>query len=159
MKTIQINDFITPKTKNKQWKLLKEIYNKFLKEDLSFHYLFEPELIIRLENEEIINKIKEYLNKKHFIFEVYSYPNPKKNRYFGESEKIMQKYNDLFLAIFHQMSLFYMIADQKDQPQFRERVVHIMYNSAQTNMVDEAYRLGNMAVGRGITAGQYMNKV
>jgi hypothetical protein len=121
MITIEIQDRNV--TANK--KLIKKIF-KQLPRNAYFHFLFEPELIIRVKNKER-KCIIDYLKRKNIQYRVYSYPFPKKG--FGESKKsVIYKYQDEFKELFHYGSLLTIKQKNKDKFFIIERHSHTFLN-------------------------------
>lgn len=123
MKTIHI------KKKNlaSNHKLIHALYKKILKHDHGFHYLIEPELIIRTGSLFTERVVCEYLHKKKIEYDTYDYPVSKKG--YGEDKKsVMTKYSKEMLVILHWLSILSLKANYKDYLKLFERITHCALN-------------------------------
>jgi hypothetical protein len=64
--------------------LAKELFDYTLKDDPDFHYLFEPDLVLRITTEPCLTKAKSLLQTKNIAFKEYDYPFPTKAGEYGE---------------------------------------------------------------------------
>lgn len=129
--------------------LIKELYSNFLKDDPLFHFFFEPDLIIRISSNEVLEKIKASLKQKHIEFLVYAYPVPAPNadRYcYGENEggPVMENL-DLYLTIFHAHAIAALTLSPDRHEIYMERVNHTMCNMAGYSRHAEAEKLVELA--------------
>ena len=159
MKTIQINEFTTKMEKKKLEKLLRELYINFLQDDESFYFLFEPELIIRTENKGKISLIAKYLGERKYLYEIYSYPKARNKWHYDESSKVILKYLNTFNKLFHEISLLYLslFSMPEEKAEFRERIIHILYNMDGFDYYSEARALANHALNRAIIFGSIIS--
>jgi hypothetical protein len=158
MKTIHILEYQTTDKNNtigindegmkKQKELIKELFSRFLKDDSIFHFLYEPELIIRIESLKCLNEIKEYLDDNNISYIEYDYPFPPnpQNRQFGEDPKgIIAKNFSLFLPIFHSNAIVALEMNGEDHFNYLERVIHTACNSKAYNHIAEGLILKSLA--------------
>jgi hypothetical protein len=126
MKTIEIKP-LTNKTK-----LIKTLYKKFLYKDTKFHYLFEPQLIIRTNKSKLIT---DYLKLKKIDYTTYPYPYAKRG--FGESKhnNYLQKESE---KLYHLQSVFVLKSKKKDVGYFLNRIHHCFLNMMNYDFYDES---------------------
>lgn len=136
MQTIHIKNFVPllegnavytsdiPKLKN----LIRELYDHALKEDPVFHFFFEPEIIIRIESKDCLEKVKSFLREKSIFFEEYDYPFPPEGKFGEGKESIVARYLDLFLPLFHANSVAAITLSEDEHAHYLERLVHTAFN-------------------------------
>jgi hypothetical protein len=130
--------------------MILELYNKFLKNDTLLHYFFEPDLIIRVSNNEVREQIKNYLSSKNISYEVYDYPSPpqaeNKKRY-GEHEDgvVIQRLYDVYLPLFHLNAVAALTMDEFDKMNYLERSTHTFCNMTGQTRLEEAETLSYLA--------------
>lgn len=112
---------------NTNMKLMKILFKKFLYLDHSFHYLIEPELIIRTGNKNSIDSIRKYLENHKVYYSIYDWPYPKKGYGEGKGE-ITVKYQNVLLPIYNLLSKLALKAPYKDYLKVYERISHCMLN-------------------------------
>ncbi len=151
MKTIHIEEKIPLHQK----RLLKDLYKKFLYKDPLFHYFIEPELIIRVSKEKVLNEIKDYLKKEHLLFYVYDYPKPKHKDQYGENIKAILRNFDTFAKVFHEISLFNLNLKDNDKIIMKERFIHALYNTDFYDAWKEAGEINGLGLRRAFIAGLY----
>jgi len=136
MKTLHIKNYmnvlpdgaVTIEDAQKSQDLIKDLYDKFLKDDPKFHFFFEPELIIRISSTDCLCKVKSYLNQNDIEFVEYDYPFPLDGKY-GETENgIVARNFDLFVTIFHTNAISALTMDEEDFFDYIERVIHTAFN-------------------------------
>lgn len=149
-----INDLDTKKN------LMKELYDSILKHDNKFHYFFEPDLIIRIDSSECLDKVKKHLTLKKIKFVEYDYPIPKNSHLevneskkiycYGEQDnKIVQENLDLFLTIFHAHSIAAITLNNDDHFEYMERTIHTCFNPRGYSRQDECDNLVRLASYKG----------
>jgi hypothetical protein len=131
--------------------LIKELYGKFLREDPLFHFLFEPDLIIRISNNKVLNEIKGFLEQADIDFDIYDYPLPVPNaakRRFGENEggPIIEKLYDVYLPLFHLNAIAALTMNEDEQGVYIERANHTFYNMLGNSRQEEADKLLLLAI-------------
>jgi hypothetical protein len=139
--------------------LIQELYKNFLIKDPLFHFLYEPDLIIRISVSEVLEGIKKFLTERRINFTTYAYPHPERSinnvRCYGEDrEGVVAEYlYDLFLPAFHTNSIAALILPDDRQLPFIERVSHTFFNMTgstheeeATNMLFLAYRRSSETV-------------
>jgi hypothetical protein len=131
MKTIEF-DIKHFKKKKQMIQMVKALYKRGLENDPKFHFLFEPNLIIRTS---IPEKIIKILNKENWVYKVYDYPYPKKG--FGESKKWknIQKYMEELL---HLQSTAVLNFNKTETKWFANRLHHTFLNMLFMEYYDEA---------------------
>lgn len=108
--------------------LVKELYEHALKDDPSFHFFFEPEIIVRISSEECLKKVKTFLEDRRIEFEEYDYPFPPPGKFGEGRDGIVARNLDLFLTVFHAHSVAAITMDEDDHFQYLERVIHTAFN-------------------------------
>lgn len=117
--------------------LLKAWYKYILKYDNNFHFLFEPNLILRTS---YVREIKHELNKLKLDYKIYDYPYPKKG--FGESEKYKTIQKELE-KILHLQSICALTYKKRDIEFFSNRLHHCFLNMLGFDYYNESkYYLG-----------------
>lgn len=136
MRTIHIKNYVPllegnavytsdiPKLKN----LIKELYDYTLKDDSIFHFFFEPEIIIRIESEQSLEKVKSFLQERSISFEEYEYPFPPEGKFGEGKDSVVAKHLDLFLPLFHASSVAAITLDEAEHAHYLERLVHTAFN-------------------------------
>lgn len=135
MKTIEIskNQF----TFKEAYMLLRFLYHKELKLDNSFHFLFEPNLIIRTNR---VKNVRKWLDKSGWKYKVYAYPYSKKG--YGESKKHKESQSAL-LYLLHLQSLVALSRNKKEKFYMLNRMHHCFLNMLAFEYYDESkYYLG-----------------
>jgi hypothetical protein len=130
--------------------LIRELHEKFLKEDPLFHFFLEPDLIIRISKNEVLEKIKDHLDKVNIDFDVYAYPVPaqKVNQHrYGENDDgpVMQRLYDVYLPLFHLNAIAALTMKEDEQLVFMERANHTFCNMAGNSRQEEADKLSYLA--------------
>lgn len=128
MKTIELEKLSI----TKYFDFLKTIYGKKYLLSNKWHFLFEPELILRIdENIDEITKIRKFLTECVVSFVEYKYPHPK----YDKQNRITKFYGDETLSDFTNLSLHLnskavleMTGSQYER--FIERTWHTMNNMA-----------------------------
>jgi hypothetical protein len=136
MKTIQVFN----RTPKRNRLLIRCLYKKILKRDDTFHFFFEPDLIIRTS---LFNEVKKYLDKRKIEYKTYAYPYTKKG--YGESKrwKYMQKFSE---TLYHTQAIFVLKSKRKDRPYFANRMHHCFLNQDGFSFYYESeYLLGQSA--------------
>jgi|SRR3989344_2397667 len=124
MKTIQINNY----AESNKADLIKALYDKILRNDSKFHFLYEPQLIIRVDSAECLGQIKMHLKDNKIDFEEYDYPNAPDDK-FGETKGgIVEQNPDLFIPILHFGSLAALKLPEKDYKDYLDRAIHSLIN-------------------------------
>lgn len=153
MKTVHVKNFVNliqnnviltsdvPKLKN----LIKETYENCLKDDPKFHFFYEPEIIIRIDSQECLDKTKSYLASKNIQFEEYDYPFPPAGKFGEDPSGIVAKNLELFLTIFHANSVAALTMSEQDHFQYLERLVHTAFNTKFYPHEQEGGWLANLA--------------
>lgn len=122
MITIQIYE----KDVRKNQKRVKQLI-KLLPKKAYYHFLFEPQLIIRVHNKDK-HYITDYLNKKKLKYITYRYPFSKRG--YNESKKSMTYiYRDEFVPFLHIASRLALKSKRKEQIFIIERLYHTLLNS------------------------------
>ena len=136
IKTIHIKNFVTLLPNNaiytadivKLKNLINEIYKYTLKDDHSFHFFYEPEIIIRIMSPECLEKTKMFLTSKNIEFEEYDYPYPPEGKFGEDKNGIVAKNLELFLNVFHSNSVAALTMSEEDHFQYLERLMHTAFN-------------------------------
>ena len=136
MKTVHIKNYVNILPGNavtladveKMKGLLKELYDHTLKEDPLFHFFFEPEIIIRIDSEACLNKVKDFLSQRNIEFEGYDYPFPPPGKFGEEQNGIVAKNLNLFLPVLHASSVAAITMNDSDHFQYLERLIHTAFN-------------------------------
>ena len=139
MKTIEIDSKQFWNYKHKKRLLMTLL--PILKRDYNFHFLFEPNLIIRTN---FYKDIIGILKKTPWKYKVYAYPYPKKG--FGESKKYKKIQKDLE-KILHIQSVCVLTYKQRDIDFFSNRLHHCLLNMLGFEYYDEAKYYLNEAQG------------
>lgn len=117
-------------SQNKREKFMIELYKKLLCNDPSFHFFYEPEIIIRSRNKRTIGFLKNYLDNRHILYAVYNYPD--KNdppEFYGDPPKsITVKYLEEFMQVYHAIAVFQLTAKTKEIPEIRAKIMHGCFN-------------------------------
>jgi len=136
MKTIQINNYVeiingdsvSQNDISKMKSLIETLYKEILKKDLKFHFLFEPQLIIRIDSIECLDEVKKYLAENNIDFEEYDYPYAPNGK-FGETKGgIVDRYLELFIVILHSSAVAALTMSDTDHLEFLERAAHDLFN-------------------------------
>jgi hypothetical protein len=125
-------------------KIIQELYSKFLKDDPLFHYFFEPDLIVRISSNQVLEKIKNHLDKEQIAFIIYDYPVPvqRTDRYcYGESPGPVLERLDVYLPLFHLHALAALTMSPDHHFAYMERSTHTMCNMAGQSRQQEAENL------------------
>jgi len=125
--------------------LLKDLYSNILKDDPLFHYFFEPDLIIRIKDENVLARVKAYLQDKKIEFDEYEYPHAPDGKYGEEKDGIIDKYLDLFLAINHANSVAALLMDESEHFSYMERMIHSAFNTGRMPHQQEGLTLMKLA--------------
>lgn len=141
MKTIEVQGKNLKIQKRRAKKLIK-----LLPKNVYFHFLFEPELIIRLENENT-KYITDYLKKRKIGYKIYPYPFTKKG--FGEARKgIMHEYLHYFKPLMNIQSKIAINSKTNHRLRIIERYNHTFLNSLGYEWIDESIIYAWLAGGR-----------
>jgi hypothetical protein len=116
-----------------------------------FHFFFEPDLIIRISNNKVLNEIKGFLEQADIDFDIYDYPLPVPNaakRRFGENEggPIIEKLYDVYLPLFHLNAIAALTMNEDEQGVYIERANHTFYNMLGNSRQEEADKLLLLAI-------------
>jgi len=164
MKTIHIKNYLPIVNGNminlsdipKLKELIKELYAHCLKDDKKFHYFFEPEIIIRIDSEEVLNKVKDFLNNKDIQFDEYDYPFAPAGKFGEDPNSIVAKNLELFLTIFHANSIAAITMTEEEHFQYVERLIHTAFNPKLISHQREGSILMNLAkLKLGIITGNH----
>lgn len=125
-------------TDPKQNFLLAHWLGYLLKKDKCyFHFLYEPELIVRtdLKGTKIVRK---FLKSKKAKFRIYDYPFPKDKKDFGENKKsVVYKYKDFFMLTLENQAILALSRKKKDDMQIIERQTHTFLNQLGYDVMEE----------------------
>lgn len=137
MKTIHIKNYVPLLEGNtvlnsdilKLKSLIKELYEYTLKDDPKFHFFFEEvDIVIRIDAEECLSKVKTYLRDKRIDFEEYDYPFPPEGKYGEGRDSIVANNFELLMTVFHANSVAAIILDEDKHFQYLERLIHTALN-------------------------------
>lgn len=147
---IEVNSTITSPSPSEA--LIKELYNKALKQDESFHFFYEPALIIRLSSVQVKEKIAKWLKKRNYTFVIYDYPTPAKepNQYrYGEApEGIVLKYLNLFLSIFHAHSIAALEMTCEEHDFYKQQVIEDLLDRGNYSPSERFERLRFLGISK-----------
>ena len=126
--------------------LVKELYDHTLKDDLKFHFFFEPEIIFRITTEDCLRKAKSFLQSKNIEFEEYDYPFAPDGKFGEERGGIVANNLELFLPILHGHSVAAITMSEDEHFKYLERVIHTAFNPKFYSHEQEGNKLANLAV-------------
>lgn len=136
MKTIQIDVFcvfqkdrIVGWDRKSSYDLMIALYNEILKDDPLFHFLLEPQLVIRISKEECLTQVKSYLEIRNIDYSEYPYPNAPEGKFGVGSDSIDERHKELMLPIYHINSIAALTLDEKDHLLYLERMTHTAFSS------------------------------
>jgi hypothetical protein len=134
--------------------LIQELYKDFLKKDPLFHFLYEPDLIIRISVAPVLEQIKKFLTERRINFTTYAYPHPERSnngeRRYGEDRGgvVAEHLHELFLPAFHTNSIAALILPEDRQLGYMERTSHTYFNMLNFSHEDEATNMLYLATRR-----------
>jgi hypothetical protein len=144
--------------------LIQKLYKNFLKTDPLFHFLYEPDLIIRISVPQVLEQIKKFLIENRINFRTYAYPHPEPSntnqRCYGEDKEgvVVEHLYDLFLPAFHTNSIAALILPEDRQLAFMERVSHTYFNMIDCTHEEEATNMLYLAHRRSSTTVEEIMK-
>lgn len=134
---------------------------KLLPKRAYYHFLFEPELIIRVYDRDK-HYISDFLDKKKWVYETYRYPFSKKagawgtGKGYGEDKKSMTYiYRDEFIPLMNLESKLALKSKKKDQAFIIERYYHTFLNALGSSWKYEAQITNWLLMGRVNTIRHY----
>jgi hypothetical protein len=131
-------------------KLIKTLYDKFLCEDSSFHFFYEPELIVRADNK-VCEEIKKYMFQDiRFKCAIYGYPKSigKQGNYCWECDPVVLKNLDLFREIYHAHSILALTLSKSQYIKYMKRLSHTAANTGGLSYYEEGQFLMIQAMDR-----------
>ena len=146
-------------------RLIKELYKKFLNKDNYFHFLYEPELIIRVSDNFLRRyPIEKFLKQKHIDFIIYPFPlantdKPEKQVKDGfmiEFSSFLRKRLWEITTILHILSLIALNESRKKHIFFCERLFHCGYNMTRMEWEEEGKELITSGIKRVVM--DYLNR-
>lgn len=143
-------------SQKKRESFVKDLYRKILYKDPSFHFFYEPEIIIRTRNQRTVGYLKRYFDYKHILYAIYKYPdkNAPPTFYGDPAKSITVKYLSEFLQAYHALAVFQMTVKAKDLPEIRAKVIHSLYNMDYRSYEYEGRALNNLGMNRMYQIGQ-----
>lgn len=144
MSTIVVNEPFKDCSNNKR--LIKKLYNEILINDGKFHFLFQPEMIIRISDPQCLDKVKSVLENDGIKYIEYDYPAPKKAtviidkkllKCYGEKDKDVPKKLNILIDLFHVNSVAAIVFEQVEQADYMEKNIHSFYNQACLSTITE----------------------
>ncbi len=136
--------------------LLKKLFFLFLEEDDSFHFFYEPNLIVRVSEDKILKQITKYLDKRKVKYKIYDYPYPEDKKEYGEGKNWDHIFPHL-LRLYHLYALMLLQFEGQDIEWFTGRAMHCILNMRGYDWLDEASYHSQVA-NRRITLYQEKNK-
>lgn len=140
---------------------VKSIWKRFLTDDNTWHFTLEGDYIelrinIDRKSAQWVHNFENYLRLKKWGYTKFPYT---------DNIPITRKYQKQFEKIFHGYSVMAMTLPRKtwaeksvvesDFTTVTERCVHLFYNMCGVDIMQEAYHLAQVLVGRAYTAGWY----
>lgn len=131
-------------------RLLKELYKLALKNDPKFHFFYEPELIIRISEEEVLKKVCRKLDREHIDYRIYDYPKPVKDplNWCYECDQYVLDNLELFIQLYHAHSVLALTLTKKTYRNYIARVQHTAHNTGGYNYNQEGLNLFDWAFDR-----------
>lgn len=106
--------------------LMTLLQKHILTSDSSWHFMIQPEVIIRV-SDEYVEKVIEYLKSANYIFTVYSYPLGQ-GTYTLQTVNVDVRYENLFLPVYHANTLAALELSEPDYIHYIERTLTTMIN-------------------------------
>lgn len=154
IKTIHIKNFVpiingnavSPSDVPKLKILVRELYEYTLKDDPSFHFFFEPEIIFRITTEDCLTKTKSFLQNRNIEFEEYDYPFAQEGKFGEKRGGIVVNNLELFLPMLHAHSIAALTMNEEEHLEYLERVIHDAFNPKLYSYKQEGEKLAKLAV-------------
>ena len=138
--------------------LLKRLYKDYCKNDPKFHFVYwenatthkatitGQNILIRLENSEIIDQVKKYLDQKQYFYEEYDYPYTKKKFQLGLFKKSWEdRHFEISQMLDSVCSRAALELNEKDWNRFYNQLNHIACNTKGIGFYNQSRLLLRMA--------------
>lgn len=142
MKTLHLHT----KTVKKGQKVIRDLFDSTLRDDTTFHFLFEPDLVIRAKEEESIKEIRKYCKAHKIKIEEYYYPT--EGKYREAKTSVMRSYQVRLLPLLNLFSKLSIEMEDQDRFSLYERITHLLFNMSGWEHNEEAIILQRLALGR-----------